>query len=219
MKIVGLFGSKGGTGKSTLSHLLALGCAMHGRPALVIHTDARDPERHEGRPYHYLDGRDPRTLYAALERAKAASDGIAVIDGGGNRAGIAGVLAQACDLVLIPCGIGGQDATMAIADLEALPGAWIVINRWPMLPLHPRRPKAAAYIAQLPVDRILCRLGESAAADRLTESDSEEHPWAALPTRVTHAARQFYSAVSDRLRRAELQHPEDHRRPPLGETK
>ena len=200
MKLVGFFGSKGGTGKSTLAHLLALGSALHGRPALVIHTDARDPERHEGRPYHYLDGRDPRRLYAALERAKAAADGIAVLDGGGNRTGIAGVLAQACDLVLIPCGIGGQDAPMAIADLAALPGSWIVINRWPMVPLHPRRPKAAAYIAQLPVDRILCRLGESAAADRLTESDTEEHPWGALPTRVNHAARLFYSAVSYRLK-------------------
>lgn len=200
MKIVGLFGSKGGTGKSTLSHLLALGSALHGRPALVVHTDARDPERHEGRPYHYLDGRDPRRLYAALERAKAAADGIAVLDGGGNRTGIAGVLAQACDLVLIPCGIGGQDAPMAIADLAALPGSWIVINRWPMVPKHPRRPKAAAYIAQLPVDRILCRLGESAAADRLTESDTEEHPWGALPTRVNHAARLFYNVVSYRLK-------------------
>ena len=200
MKIVGLFGSKGGTGKSTLSHLLALGSALHGRPALVIHTDARDPERHEGRPYHYLDGRDPRRLYAALERAKAAADGIAVLDGGGNRPGISEILARAADLVLIPCGIGGQDAPMAIADLAALPGSWIVINRWPMVPLHPRRPKAAAYIAQLPVDRILCRLGESAAADRLTESDTEEHPWGALPTRVNHAARLFYSAVSYRLK-------------------
>ena len=200
MKIVGLFGSKGGTGKSTLSHLLALGCALHGRPALVIHTDARDPERHEGRPYHYLDGRDPRTLYAALERAKAAADGIAVLDGGGNRPGIAGVLAQVCDLVLIPCGIGGQDAVMALADLETLPGAWIVITRWPMVPKHPRRPKASQYIAQLPAGRILCRLGESAAADRLTESDTEERPWGAIPTRVTHAARIFYGAVSYRLK-------------------
>lgn len=200
MKIVAVFGSKGGTGKSTLAHLLALGGALHGQPALVIHTDARDPERHEGRPYYYVDGRDPRRLYAALERAKAAVDGIAVLDGGGNRPGISEILARAADLVLIPCGIGGQDATMALADLAALPKAWVVINRWPTLPKHPRRPKAAAYIAQLPAGRILCRLGESAAADRLTESDTEERPWAALPTRVTHAARLFYGAVSYRLK-------------------
>jgi hypothetical protein len=89
---------------------------------------------------------------------------------------------------------------MALADLAALPGAWIVVNRWPMVPKHPRRAKAAAYIAQLPVDRILCRLGESAAADRLTESDTEEHPWGALPPRVTHAARSFYSAVNHHLK-------------------
>lgn len=200
MKIVAIFGSKGGTGKSTLSHLLALGASLHDQPSLVIHTDAREPECHQARPYHYFDGRDSHRLYAALERAKAAAVGIAVLDGGGNRPGVAAVLAKAADMILIPCGIGGQDGPMALADLAMLPGAWIVVNRWPMLPRHPRRPKAEAYIAQIPRDRILCRLAESAALDRLTESDSDGRPWSALPFRVKHGARLFYRAVNARLK-------------------
>jgi hypothetical protein len=199
MIIVAVFGSKGGTGKSTLSHLLALGAALCDEPALVIHTDAREPETHRGRPYHFFDGRDPSRLYAALERAKTAAGGIAVLDGGGNRPGVAEVLAKAADLVLVPCGIGGQDAPMALADLATLPGAWVVVNRWPMLPKHPRRKKAEVYIGQIPRDRILCRLGESAAADRLTESDTDERPWITPPARVTHAARLFYRAVNSHL--------------------
>ena len=38
MKIVAFFGTKGGTGKSTLSHLLAYGASLHGLAALVVHT-------------------------------------------------------------------------------------------------------------------------------------------------------------------------------------
>ena len=199
MRIVAIFGTKGGTGKSTLSHLLAYGAALQGLPALVMHTDAREPERHQGRPYHYFDGRDPKRLYAALERAKAAPKGLAVIDGAGNRPGVAEVLAKAADLVLIPCGIGGQDAPMALSDLERLPEALVVVNRFPTTPKHPRRPKAEAYIAQIPRERVLCRLGESAAADRFTESDSDARPWTTPSTRVASAARALYLRVQARL--------------------
>ncbi len=197
MKIVAFFGTKGGTGKSTLSHLLAYGAALQGLPALVVHTDARDPERHRGRPYHYCDGRNPARLDAALERAKGADAGLCVLDGGGNRPAVAEVLSKAADLVLIPCGIGGQDAVLALGDLAALPDSWLVVNRWPMTPKHPRRPKAEAYIARLPAGRILCRLGESAAADRFTESDTT--PWITPSPRVNGAARSLYSRVAGRL--------------------
>lgn len=197
MKVVAFFGTKGGTGKSTLSHLLAYGASLQGLPALVIHTDAREPERHQGRPYHYFDGREPKRLYAALERAKAAPEGLTVLDGAGNRPAVAEVLAKAADLVLIPCGIGGQDAVMALQDLETLPDAHLVINRWPMTPKHPRRAKAEAYIAQLPLERILCRLGESASADRFTEPDATS--WETPSSRVNTAARTLYSRVKAAL--------------------
>jgi chromosome partitioning protein len=197
MKVVAFFGTKGGTGKSTLSHLLAYGASLHGLAALVVHTDARAPEVHQGRPYHYFDGRDPARLYALLERAKSTDAGLCVIDGAGNRPGLSATLAKAADLVLIPCGIGGQDAPLALADLAQLPAAWLIINRWPTLPKHPRRPKAEAYIAQLPAERILCRLGESVAADRFTEPDLK--PWTTPSARVNSAARAIYRRIADQL--------------------
>ena len=198
MSVIAFFGSKGGTGKSTLSHLLAYGAALHGQPAVVVHTDAREPEHHQDRPYHYFDGRDPARLYNLLERAKRPdSDGFCILDGGGNRQKVSATLAKAADLVLIPCGIGGQDAPMALADLEQLPGAWIIVNRFPMLPKHPRRSKAEAYLAQLPSERILCRLGESVAADHFTESD--HRPWTTPSPRVSNAARALYRRIHSQL--------------------
>lgn len=198
MQIVGFFGSKGGTGKSTLSHLLAYGAALKQVPAVVVHTDGREPEQHQGRPYHYFDGRDPARLYALLERAKGTeSSGLCILDGAGNRPDVASTLAKAADLVLIPCGIGGQDAAMALVDLGRLPGSWVVVNRFPIVPKHPRRQKAEDYIKQLPAERILCRLGESVAADRLTESD--RRPWTTPSTRVSNAARELYQRVTRSL--------------------
>jgi len=197
VKIVGIFGSKGGTGKSTLSHLLAYGTTLQGEAALVVHTDDREPEAHQDRPYHYFDGRDPDQLYGVLKKAKSTEHGLCVLDGAGNRPGVAETLAKAADLVLIPCGIGGQDAPIALVDLERLPTAYLIINHWPSSPKHPRRHKAAAYIAQLPQDRIICRLGESAAADRFTEPDLE--PWSTPSTRVNNAARALYWKIKDRL--------------------
>ena len=102
MKIVAFFGSKGGTGKSTLSHLLAYGATLQGEAALVVHTDEREPETHLGRPYHYFDGHDPKRLYRVLEKAKATDSGLCVLDGAGNRPGVAETLAKAADLVIIP---------------------------------------------------------------------------------------------------------------------
>jgi hypothetical protein len=125
VKIVACFGTKGGTGKRTLSHLLAYGASLHGLAALVVQTDR--PGR---------SGADPRRL----------------------------------------------------ADRQPL---------GPTLPKHPRRPKAEAYIAQLPRERVLCRLGESVAADRFTESDRA--PWTTPSARVTTAARALYRRIADQL--------------------
>jgi hypothetical protein len=55
-------------------------------------------------------------LYGALDRAKGADGGLWVLNGGGNRPAVAEVLSKATDLALIPCGIGGQDAVLALAE-------------------------------------------------------------------------------------------------------
>ena len=53
MKGVAITGIKGGTGKTTLSHALALGAAWHQVPAYFLHTDDREPIQVNGRPYAY----------------------------------------------------------------------------------------------------------------------------------------------------------------------
>lgn len=198
MNIVLFSGRKGGTGKTTLAHLAAYGAVLSGVPGVVVHTDARAPLTMQGRPYQYIDGRAPEDLHAVLSWAQAsAGAGLVVVDGAGNRPAVAELLAPAADLVLIPCGIGGEDAAMALADLDAMPGAWIIVNRWPMTPGHARRRKAEGYIGQLPAERILCRLGESASADRFSESDVA--PWRTPSPRVNSAARRLFARVAMQL--------------------
>jgi len=192
MKIIAFFGRKGGSGKSTLSHLTAYGAAFRGVPALVIHTDDREVETHINRPYHYQDGRDEKKLIKLLEYAKSTSDGICIIDGAGNRPKLDAILIKVADLVLIPCGVGGQDAKLALDDLKRLKNSKIILNHWPSKN-HPRRKKAEQYINKIPKNKIFARVGDSQGVDRLTEDDESE--FQTLPTRINKFARSLYDAI------------------------
>lgn len=98
--------------------------------------------------------------------------------------------------------LAGRSSSMT-RFMERLPGAMIIANRFPMLPKHPRRTKAERYISQIPREKIVCRLGENAAADRFTESDVE--PWITPSARVNSAARGLYSKIAAKLGGADEQ--------------
>ncbi|GFO76037.1 hypothetical protein BPLS_P3590 [Bathymodiolus platifrons methanotrophic gill symbiont] len=43
MKAIVIVGTKGGVGKTSIAHLLALGAAWKNTPAYLMHTDDREP--------------------------------------------------------------------------------------------------------------------------------------------------------------------------------
>ncbi len=68
-KTIVIAGDKGGSGKTTTSHAIAHGLAMHGVHAFHISTDPRrEILPAEARRYATLDGRDPKALGAILDR-------------------------------------------------------------------------------------------------------------------------------------------------------
>jgi len=119
MKGVALASSKGGTGKTSLSHLLALGAAWNNIPSYLMHTDNREPIRVQGRPYLYYDARTPETLAALVESA-VNQDGLCIIDGGGNRPDFDNWIAGAVDMVLIPVSPDQESTALAISDRERM---------------------------------------------------------------------------------------------------
>ena len=151
-KVVAFAGSKGGTGKSTLSHLAAHGAGSLPRPipAVVVTTDPEDTLAEGERRYVVVDGRSPVLLADQLQRLLPVERLLILIDGVANRADVDHVLADIADLVVVPYGPSAQDGARAVANLEGLPTAVAMPNRWPTHPGVARR--ARRWLEAVPAD-------------------------------------------------------------------
>ena len=103
-KVIALAGSKGGSGKSTLSHLLAHGAGSLARaiPAAVVTTDPEDRLLEDQRRYLVVDGRTPARLADELERLLPVERPLVVIDGAAARSDLDAVVSRVADLVVVP---------------------------------------------------------------------------------------------------------------------
>jgi chromosome partitioning protein len=128
MKIVFIGGTKGGTGKTTLSHFVALGAALAGHESAYVLTDPARHVRESGRPYPVLDGRNPQALAPIVQNAREAGEGLLVIDGGGNRPAFDQELARIAHITLLPYRASEEDLDTVAADLVTMPDA----VAWPM---------------------------------------------------------------------------------------
>ena len=151
MKCIAVFGRKGGSGKTQVSHFLSHGLAMCGYPTIMLQTDVR-----AGRPPEFLDGRNYMLastlgeggdvvgkIEKIIEQARRLPGSVLVIDGGANRRNVDLAFAPLADLILIPTGYSPEDIAVAQADYEEFaeefrrrgraPEVYIVMNRWPGL--------------------------------------------------------------------------------------
>lgn len=154
-KVVAFAGSKGGTGKTTLSHLVAHGAGSLPRPipAVVVTTDPEDTLAVGERRYVVVDGRSPPLLADQLHRLLGIERVLVVVDGVANRADVDRVLAEIADLVVIPYGPSAQDGARAAANLDGLPTAVAMPNRWPTHPGVAKR--ARRWLEAVPATRRL----------------------------------------------------------------
>jgi chromosome partitioning protein len=131
-KVIVLAGDKGGSGKTTSSHAIAHGLAMYGISAFHISTDSRrEILPPKTRRYATLDGREPAMLGALLDRLATMAETVVLIDGGGGRPDVDRVLAQVADLTILPFMQSQTDLRVVRADLDRLPDAVGLPNRWP----------------------------------------------------------------------------------------
>ena len=199
MKGVATIGKKGGTGKTTLAHLLALGATWKDVPTHFMHTDDREPIKVDGRPYMYYDARKPEALEVLINSA-INNDGLFVLDSGGNRPEFDLWVAGAMDLVLLPVTPDPEDVTVALAHMSQLVKAgadnvWFIINK---VPANLNEKKyIAKYLSKLPDDRTIGALPEMKAVRIMREDDDE--PFSTPPARVNGLARNFYTAISHQL--------------------
>src|SRR5690606_16867032 len=131
-EIICVIGNKGGTGKTSLSHMLSQGLGLLGHRAACVLTDtAREPLDPAGRSYVTADARTPESLDRVVAKLRTLENWIGIIDGGGNRSEMDKRLYALGDLVLLPFRESHEDIRTVMRDLEQFPRAYAVPTQWP----------------------------------------------------------------------------------------
>ncbi len=201
MKGVAIITNKGGVGKTTLCHLLAVGAIWRNVPAYLFHTDNREPMTVEGRPYAYIDGRDPNTLETMIG-GLLNNDGVCVVDGGGNRPKVDLWLAMNMDLVLIPVMADTESVNLAMETMARIEGKGIKNARY-ILNMVSTNEKGRLFdythfFNRLEVDKIAGAIKRMDAVKRLSMPDTEK-PFPTPPSNVNNLARTMWRIVDNAL--------------------
>ena len=131
-EIICVIGNKGGTGKTTLSHMLAQGLGLLGHRAACVLTDTtREPLSPDGRRYITADARTRDALTKVVDKLRTLPDWIGVIDGSGNRTEMDRKLYAMSDLVLMPFRESHEDIRTVLRDLDMFPRGYAVPTQWP----------------------------------------------------------------------------------------
>jgi hypothetical protein len=132
--IVFFSGTRGGVGKTVMSHAACLGAILHDQPAVYVLTDPMRKLREEGRPYGVLDGRDPERLAHILSESRANPSGWTIIDGGGNRPAFDEAVSAVADLCIFPFRASDEDFDVVGNDLRRIAKGIAWPTGWPTNP-------------------------------------------------------------------------------------
>jgi len=134
-KLICVIGNKGGTGKTSITHMLCHGFGLLGMRSIAVLTDpAREPLIRGDRGYTPLDGRTPDKLEKILSKLVTMPDWIGVIDGGANRPEMDKQLYEVANLVLLPFRDSHEDIRTVRHDMEIYTEAYGIPSQWPTNP-------------------------------------------------------------------------------------
>ncbi len=196
-EIVCIIGNKGGTGKTTLSHMLCQGMGLLGQRSVCVLTDTqREPLSPDGRRYLIADARTREALGKVVDKIRGLPGWLGVIDGGGNRSEMDRRLYSLANLVLLPFRDSHEDIRTVIRDLETFPRAWAIPSQWPT---NPWQQEAAERTLREHLgryaDRLLPPVSTLSASKLLLHRQLPEK----LPTPLGNACRTLAYRVLDML--------------------
>ena len=195
--IICVIGNKGGTGKTTLSHMLCQGLGLVGQRSVCVLTDThREPLAPASRRYLTADARTREALGKVVDKVRALKAWLGVIDGGGNRTEMDRKLYGLADLVLLPFRDSHEDIRTVIRDLDMFPRAYAVPMQWPtnVWQREAAEKSVSEFLAPYR-DRILEPVFALSATKLLLE---KELP-GALPTPLANACRGMAHQILDLL--------------------
>lgn len=204
MKGIAVAGDRGGSGKTSVAHSLALGAAWNDVPAYLFHTDNREPIQTINRPYEYYDARKHEVLMQLVESAMA-NEGLCIIDGGGNRPEFDKWVAQSVDLTILPICPDPEDIAVGMAHRDRLLDAGVsnvkfIINKYPGSKVE-KKYVDKNYLHRIPKKEIIGYLPVVGAVRQLRTSDITD--FVRPPSRVNNFARATYKIVNKELKKEE----------------
>lgn len=195
--IICVIGNKGGTGKTTLSHMLCQGMGLLGQRSVCVLTDThREPLDPTERRYLIADARSREALNKVVDKVRSLKAWLGVIDGGGNRTEMDRRLYGVADLVLLPFRDSHEDIRTVIRDLEMFPRAYAIPTQWPTNAWQ--REAAERTVAELLApyrDRILDPVFSLSSSKFLLQRNLPP----GLPTPLANACRAIAHQVVDLL--------------------
>jgi hypothetical protein len=195
--IICVIGNKGGTGKTTLSHMLCQGMGLLGQRSVCVLTDThREPLDPADRRYLIADARSREALGKVTDKIRSLKAWLGVIDGGGNRTEMDRRLYGIADLVLLPFRDSHEDIRTVIRDLEMFPRAYAVPTQWPTnVWQREAAEKAVADLLAPYRDRILDPVFSLSSSKLLLQKQVPD----GLPTPLANACRAVAHQVIDLL--------------------
>jgi chromosome partitioning protein len=195
--IICVIGNKGGTGKTTISHMLCQGMGLLGQRSVCVLTDTcREPLDPAGRRYLVADARSHDALTKVTAKIRSLKSWMGVIDGGGNRTEMDRNLYSVADLVLLPFRDSHEDIRTVIRDLEMFPRAYAIPSQWPTNVWQ-------RDAAERTVDEFLARFGDRILSPVPTLSASkhllQKTIPGSLPSPLANASRSIARQVLDLL--------------------
>jgi chromosome partitioning protein len=195
--IICVIGNKGGTGKTTLSHMLCQGMGLVGQRSVCVLTDThREPLDPTDRRYLIADARSREALVKVVDKVRGLKAWLGVIDGGGNRTEMDKRLYGLADLVLLPFRDSHEDIRTVVRDLDMFPRAYAIPTQWPTNAWQ--REAAEKAVAELLApyrDRILNPVFSLSASKLLLQKNLPD----SLPTPLANACRAIAHQVIDLL--------------------
>lgn len=195
--IICVIGNKGGTGKTTLSHMLCQGMGLLGQRSVCVLTDThREPLDPADRRYLIADARSREALGKVTDKIRSLKAWLGVIDGGGNRTEMDKRLYGVADLVLLPFRDSHEDIRTVIRDLEMFPRAYAIPTQWPTNAWQREAAEKAVTELLAPYrDRILDPMFSLSASKLLLQKQIP----GSLPTPLANACRAVAHQVIDLL--------------------
>lgn len=197
-QIICIIGNKGGTGKTTVSHMLCQGLGLLGKRSVCVLTDVgREPLDPAGRRYLIADARSREALGKVVDKIRELDGWMGVIDGGANRGEADRRLYAIADLVVLPFRESHEDVRTLIQDLDSFPRAYALPSQWPTNTWQ--RDAADRAMAQLLAkyrDRILDPVTALSASKLLLQRRLPE----ITPTPLNNACRRIAGQVLDLMR-------------------